>query len=766
MQVGVGMVVGSSGGAVDTGPLPEDAVPVPTGLAPLDSRPHMAVEENIQLFMEFEATQAEPPLENLFLAKGGTLAAAAARAVTDFALTGSTTATPVHLSDAYATVVRIPLPTSMATPSNERAMTLDIDNRSKLLVCGMRDGAAINGTIVSSLAGQGAVYLANFFRSAAGNSVVPLTYANWIAHSSVVAASDMRIVDQHGRRFDLNFVENPERDVVLKHAEEFVGKWAEGAWNMRTGDDGLKYKYSPTLTKCVSKQPVGINDTGYDLVHNVLETSVGYSWHTINSLLKNAIEVDLEFMPEDIAHFIGDTAQPGLKAAGWARTLGAALSMIAATLMSYRADGRTRITPNGSEAVAAEQWQRRAHGPLDGDDCDGSMRLTQRIANMVAKAPIEVMAEHEYVRSAHHIVHPYYTVGGCVLGASGASAETSEASTREQSLAGHAATLMIPSLSLLRALDKGSSATVGGVPVVESGRREEVATARLNALFDSATLGLLPKAERTALGAWSTAREFAKELQAYGVEGTTPASPILSATGEQATEAETNAKNDTAAFAKTAPNVGRSIKILHRGGADPQNPHKFYHDFVEFTVPRGHGLWSSEHVRATECASTQFVFAKEPNRVSGALTSAGTSPRDLVREAYTAVPLVVANGDTASVIDYASEQADLDVMPPRTATTLLTAFQSQQLKRSLAALATLDDAFKTDNESDGHPVAYILAYNTLVNNPAAVEHMCSRLKAVAVSGMVDSLDIDGMATSEDGMEAGKMVVINALIPLS
>ena len=149
-------------------------------------------------------------------------------AATEFAVTGSPEAVVHKLSDTFSTTVRIPLPEGMAVPSADKALTLDMDNRAKLLVTGLRKGAAINGSLGNTVSGQGAIYLANMLRVSAGSATVPLTYANWLAHTAVVAAANMRITDQHGRRYAANFVENPERDVVLAHAEQLVGKWAEG----------------------------------------------------------------------------------------------------------------------------------------------------------------------------------------------------------------------------------------------------------------------------------------------------------------------------------------------------------------------------------------------------------------------------------------------------------------------------------------------------------------------------------------------------------
>jgi hypothetical protein len=188
-------------------------------------------------------------------------------------------------------------------------------------------------------------------------------------------------------------------------------------------------------------------------------------------------------------------------------------------------------------------------------------------------------------------------------------------------------------------------------------------------------------------------------------------------------------------------------------------------DFVEFNLGRSHPLWVDPQVRELGAAMTQVVFGKEPSRISNAIEAAGATPRDLVADTYSAVPLVTTNAETAALIDYAAEQAEIDVMPPREPVTKLGPFLSKQLGRSLEALSSLDEALKGNDDAQGHTVAYMLAYSTLVNNPLGVEHLCARLRAVAATGMVDSLDIHGLAADANGAEAGKMVVINALIPV-
>jgi len=777
-----------------TDPVPADLpTPEPTGLAPLPGASDKPTEALPQLYLEFESTQAEPPLESIFLGSGGAIAAAAARGLTDFALSGSQYSTHTRLSDEYNTVVRIPVPVDMVSPNVSKPYTADFDNRTKLLVSSSRAGASINGSLVTTVAGQGAVYLPNLFRASTGSTQVPLTYANWQAHSSVVAAANVRLVDDAGRRYNVHFNENPQRDQALKAAEAVLGQWANGAWQMR--QTSLRYPLSPTLTKAVARVPCGINDGGYNLVHNVVEPRVPYSWQTINSMMENAVQVDLEFIPEDIAQFIGDTKLPGKKAARWGRTLAASLSMLGNLLVSYRADGRTRITPEGSDVSSAESWLDQApRSPDEGNDCDGSGILIASIARACAQAPRDVLEQFEYINAAKNMIVPHYTIGVSVLGASSAEASSGGGGAH---VAGHAAAIMVPTLDLLVALEKGAGAMVGGSPVLAPDTRGPILEARFKAMFSDETVAGLPEDEQPELKDWASAKALHMELglSAYGLEGTTPASPILYATGDAATSAAANAAKDDIAFKKASPNVGRSIKILHQGGANPQSPHKFYHgvcssmihvsththtdththsncifcvvcaDFVEFNLGKSHPLWVNPEVRKLGAAMTQVVFGREPSRINNTIEAAGATPRDLVANTYSAVPLVTTNDETATLIDYASEQAALDIMAPRPPTTQLSPFLSKQLGRSMDALASLDEALKGNHDADGHTVAYMIAYSTLVNNPLGVEHLCSRLRAVAATGMVDSLDVHGLAQDANGAEAGKFVVVNVLVPL-
>lgn len=726
-----------------------------------------ALSGSSDFYLEVDAIQSEPPLENIFLESGGAINAAASRGDTDFAVTGSVESVVANLSDTYSSTVRIPIPADHISLHVDKPMTVELDSRAKLLICTSRKGAGINGSLVSTVAGQTAVYLSKIMRTASPHVAIPLQYANWASHSAVVCGSNLRIVDNNGRHYNVHFLDDEKRDAVLKASENFLSAWADGAWTMR--QKHMIYKHSPSLTKAVAKVPVGLNDCGYDLVHNVINAPhPQFSWTTIDSLYKQAISVELEFCDDEIAAFIEDTKQPGLCAAKHGRTVAASLSTLAAFLVNYRADGRTNIMPTGSVAVSAESWMRQVpRSPIEANDCDGSAISIINLVHACETAPSEIVAKFPFVGAVKNVVFPFYTVGVSVLGATSAEASGGGTDSEHQQLAGHAATLMVPTVSLLRALERGSKRTTDEGPAVDSDKQLKVASARFNAFFPmDSVVESLPEEDRVHLKSWETARN-AKELslEAFALEGTTPASPFMYATGETAATALETAKNDKRAFEKIGPTIGRSIKLLYVGGRGA-SPHRFYHDFVEYTVSRSSPLWTDTHVRDLGAASSQFVFTRHSGSATSVLNSAGISPRELATESYAAVPLVVVDTPTSAVIDFASQAADMDVMPPRgNQNQVLDEFQSAQLEKSLDALKQLNESMSGRDPGDGHTVAYIIGYSTLVNNPAAVLHLCTRIKSEAHAGMVDSLEIDGLMKSSTGLEAGKMVVINAVVPL-
>lgn len=717
-------------------------------------------------FLEFEALQSEPPLEKIFLETGGPIDAAAARGETEFAVTGSTTSVVRKLSDSFSTSVRIEIPKDQMQLHSDKPMTLEMDARAKLILSTSREGCSINGSLVTTVAGEHVCYLSKVLRTASPTAVLPLKYASWAAHTAVVSASDFRVVDEEGHHYDVHFKADEKRDEALAAAEKIMAGYSEGAWNLR--QNVLVYQHSPSLTKTVYKTPSGINDCGFNFVHDILDpTSSPYSYMTINSLFKQSVSTYLEFLEPEIESFLSSATTPSLAASENARTVAASLSIMSAFLVNYRADGRTSVLPTGSKSVAAESWLPH-RSSLAGDDCDGSAISSISIVQACLNAPNEVREQYPFINAVYNSVFPHYTIGISVLGASSAEASAGGSDGgKAHGMAGHATAMMVPTMSLLKALDRGGTRTVAGQPVLGKDQHAKITEARFKAMYTPEVVGAMPEEEREAFATWEGAQEMDKKLprEAFAPEGTTPASPILFATGTAAVNAANTAENDGKVFSKVGPTVGRSIKILYAGGANTASPHRFYHDLVEYSMPKSSPLWNDPAVRELGAAFTQIALTKHVDN-HAPLEASGVTPRELVSQTYAAIPLVVVDAPTGRVLDFASQTAQADVMPPRPQKEcVLTEFKSAQLNKSLAALKQLDDAMTGRDPGNGHAVAYVLAYSTLVNNPVAVQHLCSRLKEVSVAGMVDSLEIDGMMQTHSGKEAGKMIVINSVVPI-
>ena len=314
--------------------------------------PHHSFDEGTGYRLVFEATASQPDYAKLFLSAGGSINTAAAAGPTDFAVTGSTAAIKAQLHSNECSRVTIHLPAAMVKGSAEG---LEIDSSAKLNITSQRVGAAINGTLVDTHAGAGSVYLANLMRARDTHQQVPCVYGTLASHACTIGISNMRILDDAGEEVDVRFVEDANKASLLAKAEAVVDDWAHKAWDLR---ETVTYKLSPTLTKTVAKVPVGVNDKGYELVHNVIDQEFPFSMQALNSLFEHAMGMELEYDPAEVKQMLEATSAPGMRAAVWAQTVAAACSTAACYLVAYRADGRTVMGATGSAFTATESWLR------------------------------------------------------------------------------------------------------------------------------------------------------------------------------------------------------------------------------------------------------------------------------------------------------------------------------------------------------------------------------------------------------------------------
>ena len=305
------------------------------------------------------------------------------------------------------------------------------------------------------------------------------------------------------------------------------------------------------------------------------------------------------------------------------------------------------------------------------------------MVNAVGKAPPEVLAQHEFLNAVKNIAFPYYTpASSCSARRAPRRRAAASGASAEQQLAGHAATLLVPTLHLLRAAEKGGQATVGSAPVHRAGqarRGRGGAPRRLlpaRGARDAARGGARPA---RALVDRQAARDRAGHLRRRGHHARQP-HPLRHRQDGQGIGGQRHprtwrpsprrrptwaarSRSSTWAAARRATRTGSTTTLSS-----------------STSRARTRSGRASRRVRSG-AATTQWVLAKPANRVSGAISAAGATPRDLVTEEYAAVPLVVANGETAKILDYASVEAAADVMPPRPAGMRLDAHQVGQLHR-------------------------------------------------------------------------------------
>lgn len=551
---------------------------VPTGCTNYDAAPISITKEEppseepikLDFKLVFDATQMQPDFAMLFLSTGGAINSAAAAAETDFAITAGLQAAHSKLASHTSTTFQIAIPATMIYEQTVEGLTLNAD--IKLNIHSNRVGSAINGVIVETFAGDGAVYLSQLLTNKDSHMQVACTYGSLMSHACTLGFSNVKILNALDDEVSVKFREDRTASTIMQKAETVVEEWANVAWRRR---EAVKYKLSPTLTKSVAKVAVGVNASGFSLVHDVIDQQFPFSIPTLNSLFEATIGLELEYDSESIAKLTEATAQPGLRAAVWAQTIAAATSTAVNYLLAYRADGRTTLTSNGSSFTPTESWLRTPmRTPTDANDCDGSALLATSMIQTCVDATPELLLAYPYLRVVKNVVSPYYQTGVTVVGAT--SAEASSADASGQHVAGHALVLMIPTLLLLDGLHRAASShTVQGKKLTEDA--ESLHKMRREALFSDATLLSLPDEEATKIRSGSVAEwETVKRLQPLAIEGTTPASPIMYVSDSaKRSEALQDAIRDEKAFEAASPNVARGLKTLHVGGA--KDGHKFYH---------------------------------------------------------------------------------------------------------------------------------------------------------------------------------------------
>lgn len=750
-----------------------------------------------KLFLRFAASQQEPDFLGLFLENGGSIGAAATTWQTDFSLTGSKESVFRKLKRNATEEVIIPIPEGTYTVEEK---TIKLLPSIRLNMSASRIGAAINGTLVSSIAGQGSEFLYYLIHGDGRHSQVGLVYSSWLQHSASVGMSGMQIfsddVESGGRTvYTVQFAAAPDEEKTraeLIVAGNMVERYAEAAWKAR---QVIAYAPSPMLTKSVFKDPVGIAGKGYSLLHDIVQRDQAYSFETLDGLYKQAFKAVFADsgagVDEKIAAFLADTVARGSTVAQkYGNAVAYATSLVVNYLVTYRSDGKNIVTVSGVDFAGAESWLRQAaRTPVDANDCDGSaleaIGLLHDICDQEKVADGE-MSKYKFLNGVRNTVDPYYQVCLAVVGATAAEATSAG---EHSTIAGHAIALMLPSLSILRAMEKAGSMTIGPPSrkqrLVAKEDEEALASRRFEALFPPETVAKLPDEDQANLKTWSGTEEesvgarafMTGDIEALAIEGTTPASPTLY-NGDSAGRAILTkyVKKQEKAMAKVSPNVMRSIKVLHVGGSSSGSTHRFYRDIVEITFPRNHALWSNDSLRIRSAAASQYVLCRHIVDDEDHIKEAGATPKDIQLEEYLLVPLISVSAPAAELLDSASIVAQSDVVAPRPRQAMrLTPLQEGTYNESIQHLVDLKEHLDRQQDAeveDGHDSAtatYIVALSTLVHNPKGIAQFCTAIKRSAIGGTVTGMEggdkIKSLVAGASGEDIAHFVVVGVKMPV-
>ena len=795
------------------------------------------------------AKHVEADYEGTFLTREGTffkpfsIGACAARGELDLSLSHSKTSTHVLLTERLNQTIEIEIPNELVEDKaalsaregfakglsdNGQAIgpLLFLSDRARLNFTNSRVGASINGSVVTTLAGQASIALKDVFSepqelgdviainvdsgakpseaSTGASSVaamakiqgdllkrttvlvpmnfesIPLKYSNWDAHQSVVSVHEPKVyrICADGKRSPVSiaFVNDKAVDTQMAKVEPLLQGIYDSAWETTKK---VVFKASPNLTKSVMNVPAGYNASTYAPAAAVNDTPPGYTDETLEAIVKACLSA--ECTQQEMEGIRTRLATPNPKAAlEFASCMASAMSAFSAYSMPYRVDGASAIEPLGLKLVEAESWRAEpVRSALQADDCDGSACSAISVVTRAAviAADVKLAKTHVYMAALGNSLGAHYVFGTCVLAANAGHADA--ANEHEQKIAGHAIALAISKASFLAALNRGANGNLAGIPVVEVDKRAEASTARFEALYPTDLLKRMNLADEDTK-AFSNAESLAASVyadaehgfQSLSMEGTTLASSCMYTHNvEKRKQRSESYSRDKIVATALAPNVTRTHKVLDAG---EEGSHAFYNSMVELSLSMKHALFTSKALRSLGLASPHYRFARP--REDQPIEVAGASPEDLALGHWSAVPLWRSGAAEAAVLDVAHAEAASNVMPMRGKPLALQPNQVESLNASVALLEALKEVLvKRTAAHDGvperqsnHPSRHLFSAAALVGNPEAIKAFAMTVvDNDGILGEVRGLGaeeiVKGVMT-DDNVDVGRFVVVELRVP--
>ena len=761
----------------------------------------------------FEAQKIESPVEDIFLSKGGSLGAAAARADTDFALTHSPVAVSSLVVDAPSTV-SLPLPGALVdecshirvTPTTLAGPTIVLPDRARLNMSSSLTATGINGTLVSSLAGQASVRLADLFthleldkvvtsatnvsdaaapadvrarpapRTVSGK-VVPFQYGAWGAHRGVLQISNARIMRVHGRELvpvSVVFHKDAKIDAEVAKVEPVMQGIYNRAWSML---DLVPFPPSHNLTKSVFKVPCGLNASGYSLAAEVNNTPPSYTDEALEAMMTRCLLSECGNDASARDALLTALAVPSVTATiTFGERIATAISAFQAFTMPYRVDGAPVVNPDGVKMRQAESWRGEAtRSILQADDCDGSAASSISIVRRACELEADASTAGKYpaMRAIANSIGAHYVYGTCVLAANAGHADAADA-TKKAAVAGHAIALAVPKLVFLMGLESGSAGVLGSATetIVPKDAMEAVANARFKALYPPELIAALPKNELFLLEDYQTAKRTplahsVRGLQPFALEGTSYAcARLFTHSAEERNGREADFVDDQLSATHFAPHIARTKKVLDTSNTEQK--HGFYNSFLELSLPMTTPLFTDPALRAQGVATPHFRFSAPVRAVGESVGGAGASPEALASREFSVVPLWSVGETEAAIIDRAHVEAHANVLPRRAGPLPLTDDQHATLQASMSHLKSLSKALRDYGDDDeGVENIHMLSFASLVGNSEAVGTMVKTMQsAPGIRGRVIGLDedVEGIA-AYGGESVGKLVLVQTLVKI-
>ena len=752
--------------------------------------------------LRLSVQKSEVDLAKQFLAKGGTLGGAAARGNTSFALSHADAHQTFLLTDTNQ-IIDLPLPTKLLSTSPRTFVAetggtarvnaavgpyVILSDRTRLNVVSTRTGAAINGTLVSTLSGTASVKMLDLFNTTAednGGAVegatghaprpavaftqIPIRYPNWESINATLGVCQPQIVrvdaDGHETEVSAIFFTPTAQAERINKVQPVLKSVYDRAWQM-TKD--VVFAPEPNLHKSVvSERDAGFDMSSYSLAAAANDTPAPLKPEVAEALLGAALAQEL---PGTQAQMLSDLCVPSLKATGkYGPSIATALSGVAAFAMPYRVDGTPADTPEGLKMFQSESWPVQANvdfGRL-ADDCDGQASLANQFIEQAwgLKTSGADMSALPNLRAVANSIGAHYVHGMTVLAANAGHADAADAS--KKSIAGHAIITALPKVSFAMALARGSKAKLNGKLVVEPQFERAVTAARWEELYPQWLLDEMPADEKRMLESHDVARQMytatiATGPQPLAIEGTTFASSRLYEHDEANREARMHefvqAKSSLEDFSPNILRVFKTLDVCETG------EHAFYNSMVEQSFSLKHGLMTNGPLRSMNAACCHVRHVQLSP--SGHITGTGASPKDLATGNFALVPLWTAGTEDGALIDEAHAEALSNTLPMRGAPI---SSNSEIFHKNMTTLRGIDAFFHAAGKPEyaGFPHQAIVSFASLVGNEHALSDISEVLKASPhVRGEIYGLDapIKGMATSESGEELGRYIVIEVDLP--